>query len=74
MPDRKEFTVFGRYLDRYERREGRWKFSHRSLVFDHGEVRAVDEAAMAQLGADAPNGTSGKDDPSWALGLLAGPG
>ena len=70
-PERREFIVHGRYLDRYERRDGTWKFIHRSLVFDHGEVRMVDEAAMTMLGADAPHGTSGPDDPSWALGLLA---
>jgi len=69
-PERREFIVHGRYLDRYERRGGTWKFLHRSLVFDHGEVRTVDEAAMAQMGGDAPHGTSGRDDPSWRLELL----
>lgn len=71
-PDAMEYVVYGRYLDRYERRDGLWKFVHRSLVFDHGEMRAVDEAAIAKLGGDAPNGTSGSDDPSWLLGLLSG--
>lgn len=70
-PERKEFIVHGRYLDRYERREGQWKFLHRSLVFDHGELRDVNEEAMAMLGGDAPNGTAGRDDPSWSLELLA---
>ena len=73
-PDRREFIVHGRYLDRYERRGGRWKFLHRRLVFDHGEIGVVDEAAMAALGRDAPNGTSGPDDPSWLLELLGRPG
>ena len=72
-PDRREFTVHGRYLDRYERRDGLWKFLHRRLVFDHGEIREVDEAAIAALAADAPNGTSGRDDPSWMLELLSRP-
>lgn len=71
-PQRQEVIVHGRYLDRYERRDGAWKFLHRSLVFDHGEVRAVDEAAMAPMVRDAPNGTNGRDDPSWSLRLLAG--
>ena len=70
-PNRREFIVYGRYLDRYERREGTWKFSHRSLVFDHGEVRQVDETAIAQLGAEAPHGAADRTDPSWSLGLLA---
>ncbi|MCB2067378.1 MAG: nuclear transport factor 2 family protein [Erythrobacter sp.] len=70
-PDRGEYIVHGRYLDRYARRAGEWKFLHRSLVFDHGELRAVDEAAMAQLGADAVHGRADRDDPSWTLPLLA---
>lgn len=71
-PERTEYIVHGRYLDHYERRKGTWKFLHRSLVFDHGEIRAVDEAAQAALGADAPHGTCTFDDPSWGLDLLSG--
>jgi hypothetical protein len=70
-PDRKEYIVHGRYLDRYERRDGIWKFLERSLVFDHGEVRDVDEAAIEQLGGDAPHGRADRGDPSWDLPLLA---
>lgn len=73
-PSRREVIVHGRYLDRYERRDGVWKFLHRSLVFDHGEIRDVDEAAMAALGGQAPHGTAGQDDPSWSLAMLAGLG
>lgn len=71
-PDRRELIVGGRYLDRYRRRDGVWKFAMRSLVFDHGDVRAVDEAAFALLDADAPHGTADRIDPSWSLPLLAG--
>ncbi|MBO9723898.1 MAG: nuclear transport factor 2 family protein [Novosphingobium sp.] len=71
-PERTEYIVHGRYLDRYERRDGAWKFLHRQLVFDHGEVRAVDEDAMARLGAEASHGRADGDDPSWAFSLLAG--
>lgn len=70
-PDRKEYIVHGRYLDRYERRDGAWKFSRRSLVFDHGAVRSVDEAGFAVMGGDAPHGSGGRGDPSWQLTLLA---
>lgn len=73
-PDRREYIVHGRYLDRYERRGGAWKFLHRSLVFDHGEIRQVDEEAFARLGADAAHGTADRRDPAWSLPLLAGLG
>lgn len=69
-PGRRTYTVHGRYLDRYERRGGVWRIAHRSLVFDHGEVREVDEAGFAQLSADAPHGTPDGADPSWRLLLL----
>ncbi|HUD90339.1 nuclear transport factor 2 family protein [Sphingobium sp.] len=70
-PDAKLFIVLGRYLDRYERREGTWKFRRRSLVFDHGSVVPVDEAAMDAMRKDAPNGRMDRDDPSFTYPLLA---
>lgn len=73
-PARREYIVHGRYLDRYERRGGRWKFLHRSLVFDHGDIREVDEEVFARIGADAPHGTCDRRDPSWSMPLLAGLG
>jgi hypothetical protein len=73
-PDRREYIVHGRYLDRYARRNGVWKFLHRALVFDHGEIRDVDEEAMHRLGGDAAHGRADRSDPSWALPLIAGLG
>lgn len=70
-PSRREYIVHGRYLDQYERRGGEWKFARRALVFDHGEIREVDEEAMARLGADAAHGAADMQDPSWQLPLLA---
>ncbi|MXO74374.1 nuclear transport factor 2 family protein [Altererythrobacter aerius] len=73
-PQRREIVIGGRYLDRYERRAGTWKFIERSLVFDHGDARPVDETAFEELSGQAPGGTADRSDPSWTLGLLAGPG
>jgi 3-phenylpropionate/cinnamic acid dioxygenase small subunit len=70
-PKRREFIVQGRYLDQYERRGGEWKFAHRSLVFDDGEIREVDEEAMTRLGADTAHGAADMRDLSWRLPLLA---
>ncbi len=69
-PDAHDYIVHGRYLDRYEKREGVWKFSYRSLVFDHGAIRAVDSEAQARLGGDAPHGRADRQDPSWSYELL----
>ncbi len=70
-PGRRELIVWGRYLDRYQRRDGVWKFLHRTLVFDHGSVNPVDEAGFAMMGADATHGTADRNDPSWAMPLLS---
>lgn len=71
-PDRQELIIHGRYLDKYERRAGSWKFAYRKIVFDHGYVRPVDEAGFAVAGADAPHGSDTRDDPSFGFKLLAG--
>jgi ketosteroid isomerase-like protein len=73
-PERKEFTVWGRYLDTYQRRDGVWKFSHRSLVFDHGRITPVDEDSFVLMGSDAVHGRANRFDPSWQMPLLAGLG
>lgn len=71
-PGRQEIVIHGRYLDKYERRAGVWKFTFRRIVFDHGYCVPVDEAGFAIAGADAPHGRDTRDDPSFAFPLLAG--
>ena len=64
-PDR--FSVAaGRYLDRFERRAGEWRFSHRQAVYDWSEQGPSsdtwDRSGSGWLfGARAPN------DPSYAV-------
>jgi len=70
-PDAKQFIALGRYLDRYARRDGLWKFTYRSLVFDHGTIVPVDEEAFARMAKDAPNGRADEQDPSFSYPLLA---
>ena len=69
---RQEIVIHGRYCDRYERREGVWKFARRKIIFDHGYVRPVNEDGLAAAGTDAPAGSDGPGDPSWDFPLLAG--
>jgi hypothetical protein len=70
-PDAKLFIALGRYLDRYERRNGEWKFTYRSLVFDHGSIVPVDQESFDRMSKDAPNGRADRDDPSFGYPLLA---
>lgn len=60
----REFIGHGRYVDRYEKRGGVWKFSYRSLVLDYTETRAVDAPADAGV-PGAALGCAGADDPVY---------
>ncbi len=54
--------IWGRYLDRWAKRDGRWGIEHRQTVLDFDEVREV-------VPAGAPQGYGRRDrhDPSYAL-------
>ncbi len=56
----------GRYLDRFERRDGSWRIAHRHAVYDWSTVTAAsdiwDRAAMPGYAF----GERGKSDPSYA--------
>jgi hypothetical protein len=55
----------GRYLDRWERRDGRWAIAHRRHVSDVGSVYRP----VADAGGGAPSAARrGRDDPSYELG------
>lgn len=34
----------GRYVDRFERREGRWKIAHRQVVFDRSRIDKIEKS------------------------------
>jgi ketosteroid isomerase-like protein len=70
-PDAKEIVVGGRYLDRYEKRAGAWKFIHRSLVMDWCNVRAVNPDDYETFGAGAVRARHDAGDASYAeLGMF----
>jgi len=60
-----QIGVWGRYLDRWQRRDGRWGLLHRVVVFDHQEIREVQD--MPAHGTPA---TRDREDPSYQI--LAG--
>ena len=64
-PQAREIVIGGRYLDRYERRAGVWKFLHRSLALDWCRVGLVDAAAYGEFAAGAPRGRTDEQDPSY---------
>ena len=57
-----QIGVWGRYLDRWQRRAGKWGLLHRVVTFDHQEVREV----QTMPGHGIASARSG-DDPSYAV-------
>ena len=62
----------GRYIDRYERRNGEWKISHRTFVMDW--TNSADSKDLMGLGMfeDMVKGERGKGDPVYAFWQAAG--
>jgi hypothetical protein len=67
-----ELIVAGRYVDRYARRAGVWKFAHRVVLIDWAETRKADPATYASQVAGVPHGLSSAADPSYAALSLFG--
>jgi hypothetical protein len=40
----KDLTFGGRYVDRFERREGVWKIAHRQVIFEWSRIDQVEES------------------------------
>ena len=60
---RLEIIAAGRYLDRLERRDGKWRIAHRHAVFDWNRV---DQAKDAPPNDQLAWGQRGNGDPSYA--------
>lgn len=68
-----DVTVGGRYLDKYEKRNGTWGFVERAIVTDWARV---DDPSPVQFGhpltRDTPRGSPAADDPSHRFFSLLG--
>lgn len=64
-----ETFLCGRYLDRFERRDGEWRIASRTVVYDWIEERTRLELGDpgALFGRRRPNGGAAPSDPVYAL-------
>lgn len=61
-----DLLVGGRYLDKYEKREGVWKFSHRAVLADWVKVHDPSEVDLHHPMIEGSLlGKGGEDDPSY---------
>jgi hypothetical protein len=56
-----QIGIWGRYIDKWSRRDGRWGLDRRVVIRDFDEIRQVTEMQRHKLG------TRDKQDPSYAV-------
>ncbi len=60
-----DLVVGGRYLDKYEKRDGAWKFIERTIVTDWARVNDPSTMDLSHpITRDTPRGTPDANDPS----------
>jgi len=63
-----DLLIGGRYLDKYEKRDGIWKFSHRAVLADWVNVHNPSIVDLHNPIIEGSKlGSSGLDDPSYAF-------
>lgn len=58
--------IGGRYVDRFERRDGVWRIAHRTGLLDWRQDQTPDDGGLARTPA-AWRGRHGDDDPSYPV-------
>lgn len=71
-PEPREIIIGGRYLDRYERRKGEWRFLRRWLAFDWVDERPFNAKTWARSAAASNPGRPDANDPSYRYLSLLG--
>jgi hypothetical protein len=62
-----QLTVSGRYVDRFERRNGEWRIADRQFLADWSRVDpAIQEWVGDDIGSPFVSGTSDRNDPSYS--------
>jgi hypothetical protein len=67
--------VFGRYVDRFERRDGDWRIAHRVVVIDSRNTQQVQPSRLATDETKVPHGRHYPDDVVYTqrAAMSAGP-
>lgn len=67
-----DLLIGGRYFDKYEKRNGQWKFSHRAVDADWARLADPSEVNLDNpIIAGAHIGKPGPEDPSYAVYRLS---
>ncbi|MBN9061850.1 MAG: hypothetical protein BGP06_20180 [Rhizobiales bacterium 65-9] len=72
LDGREEIITGSRSLDRYERRDGEWRFCGRCVTLDWAQRRPASAEAYESFAAASPHGVAGPSDLSYAKLALFG--
>ena len=61
----RETIAHGRYLDRYEKRDGVWRILYRKIVYDWSEARPYDKALFARISRGSTKASPDENDPLY---------
>lgn len=62
-----DMHFYGRYLDRFEKRDNEWKILHRQVVMDWNKLLPVDDQRDSDAFRDLAKGGHYPDDPLYTL-------
>jgi hypothetical protein len=61
----RETIAHGRYLDRYEKRDGVWRILYRKTIYDWSEVRPFDKELFAKISRGSAKASPDENDPLY---------
>ncbi len=61
----RETIAHGRYLDRYEKRDGVWRILYRKIIYDWSEVRPYDKELFAKISGGSTKASPDENDPLY---------
>ena len=61
----RETIAHGRYLDRYEKRDGVWRILYRKIIYDWSEVRPYDKELFARISRGSAKASPDENDPLY---------
>ena len=67
IDEKTEMTFLGRYLDKMEKRENKWRILHRKVVMDWNQYRSADHDREEEKFINMSKGSTNKNDPLYSF-------
>ena len=67
IDEKTEMTFLGRYLDKMEKRENKWRILHRKVVMDWNQYRSANHDREGEKFINMSKGSTNKNDPLYSF-------